>query len=222
MVRGKDKLDGVAGIRREVTYLYLFIVCAYLLISYLSGKYVYTKDFYFQSFAGQVDEAGVEHLFHLQAKWRWLGYISLPVLLFLKISLPAICLYTGLIFDNHPTKWYRIFRIAVIGEFIFLFQGITRLVYFLIFPPATIDSISKFAPFSLSSFFRSSETPGYLLYLLQTINLFEISYWLYLAFELGVLTGSGIKKGLLVVGKSYGLGLLIWMTVMVFLIIQFS
>jgi hypothetical protein len=60
------------------------------------------------------------------------------------------------------------------------------------------------------------------IYPFQTLNLFELVYWLILSFYIGKATQTSMDKGLKIVAYSYGSALLLWVVTIMFFTLNYS
>lgn len=86
----------------------------------------------------------------------------------------------------------------------------------------TIKEIQHFSSLSFAQLIGPTNIPKYLLYLCQTINIFEIAYWLVLAAGLVAFLEKPFGKMFKLVMSSYGLGLLLWIVFVSYLTVTFS
>jgi hypothetical protein len=200
-------------------FVFSGICLVYLFSSYYLQQHVLTEELYYNSLSG-VDEHEVEEMIHLKERAGILGYIMVPVTTAIKILFASFCLYTGLLLTGNNTEFRKIFKITLFAEVAFVFATLLRLVLLAFFTDLrTFEEIRSFAPLSLYGLFGNA--PDYLVYPLQTINLFEIIYVFLLAAGLQYFLQQGFKKMLLLVVCSYGLGLLAWMVFVGFLNVNF-
>ena len=63
---------------------------------------------------------------------------------------------------------------------------------------------------------------AWFIYPFQVLNLFELAYWLILAFYIGKATKTNMDNGLKIVASSYGLALFLWVAVIMFFTLNYS
>ena len=200
-------------------FVFSGICLVYLFSSYYLQQHVLTEAVYYNSLAN-VDEHEVEEMIHMKEKAGILGYLLVPVTTSIKVLFASFCLYTGLLLTGNNAEFRKIFKVALFAEVAFVFATLIRLLLLAFFTNLhTFEEISSFAPLSLYSLFGNA--PNYLVYPLQTINLFEIGYIFLLAAGLQYFLKHPFKKMLLLVVCSYGLGLLAWMVFVGFLNVNF-
>jgi hypothetical protein len=122
-------------------------------------------------------------------------------------------------------SYNRILKIALFAESIFLLE-IALQVFCGIFVlnVRVPDDYANFAPLSALQFFDVSTLKLWMKHPLRTVNLFEVVYVLVLAYFLTPLLKKGTTfwQTLGLVGASYGLGLLLWVVALAFLLLQVS
>jgi len=62
----------------------------------------------------------------------------------------------------------------------------------------------------------------WLIYPLQVLNLFELTYIIYLSYQIGQLTQTNTDNGLKIVGYSYVTALFLWIAVVMFFTLNYS
>jgi hypothetical protein len=70
--------------------------------------------------------------------------------------------------------------------------------------------------------FNPGKIPKYLVYPLQQFNVFEAVYWLLIAGGIRAFTQKSFAQSLKITAASYGIAMLIWCLVIVFIQLQFS
>lgn len=204
--------------------LFFAILCLFLFFnSYILNEIIITADVYFRTYAEQVAVERIEELIKFVNKWQIVGYAIIPLILTVKISFTAVCLNIGTIFSNYKISFAKLFRIALIAELIFAIATLTRNMWLINFVDVnTMQDIQQFYPLSLIAFFNVSELPSWIIYPIQTLNLFELLYWFALATGLSLVLNEKRTKMFALVLSSYGVGLLVWMVFVVFLSINIS
>jgi hypothetical protein len=166
----------------------------------------------------------VEQIVNNQNKWSWVGYAIIPLLILLRTSLVTLCISIGLFFYDieNKIKFKQLFRIALIGEFVLISVGIFKLIYFyFVKKDYTLLDIQQFYPLSYTNFLNLTKIEPWLIYPLQTINLFEIGYFFVLVYGLHNLLKNRYVKSFEIVAVSYRTELIIWLGLVTFLTLNF-
>ncbi len=160
----------------------------------------------------------------LQEKWQWIGYLIVPIYVILKTIIIASIINTGVFFFNKTDVTFKgTWDTVIKAEFIFLLIPILKLIWFYFFQTNyTLEDIQFFYPFSALNITGYKGIEPWLLYPLQTLNLFEVVYIIYLSYQIGSLTKTNADNGLKIVGYSYVPALLLWVTVIMFFTLNYS
>jgi hypothetical protein len=205
------------------TFLSIFLISLfYIMISWIANNIIITETFYFVSLEDIMSIKRIEELIDLNKKNEWLTYILLPVVNTIKYSFAAMIIFIGIKLFELEVSFKNCFKIILFAEIIPILSSITKTLYFYIYPPNNLEILQNFDPLGISSFLKNDAIPKYLLYPIQQLNLFEVGYWLLLAYGIKSLGNVDFKKALKITSLSYGVGLLIWCIFIVFLQLQFS
>ena len=188
---------------------------------FISTYYRLIYNFYSEQFA----QEQVNKLFEVHKKWKWVSYAIIPLLILIRSSLVSLCLSIGLFFydTENETKLNQIFRITLFGEIVLALVIFFKLFYFsFIKTEYSLVDLQKFYPFSYINFLDIENIEPWLVYPLQTINLFEIGYFFVLVFGLHKLLRNKFTKSFEIVAVSYGTGLIIWLGIIMFLTLNIS
>lgn len=177
----------------------------------------------YNSLSEQLSANRIHKLIESQQKWEWLGYLILPLLLIIKWFLVAVALDVGALLFEIELKFKKAFQIAMLSEMAFLLLlGVKFGWFFYNRDTLTLEYVQGFMPLSLSSLIDTSSIDKWFIYPLQVINLFEIAYWFILAYFLSIELKKPFGKAFQFVASTYGVGLIIWVIFMAFLVLNFS
>lgn len=114
-------------------------------------------------------------------------------------------------------------------EYVFLLSIPFEIIYFKFFnTSATLEEIQYFYPLSALNIVGYQGLDSWFIYPLQVLNLFELAYWLLLAYFIGKLAftskdkGKPMDLGFKIVATSYGSALLLWVVVVMFFTLSYS
>ncbi len=197
------------------SYFFLGLIVFLLFISIIQKKLFFTENLYYQTYGEQLSIERIDEMWEVGKQWEWIGYLLLPVIILLRVSFTALCLYTGLFFGSHQDKSFgACFNIALKADMVFAVAAAGNLIYFLFAGAATLADLS-ISPFSLLFYVYHPQMPVYLNYPLALVNVFEILYWLLLAAFVAYAFRKTFAKGMEFVFQTYGVGLLLWVLVMI-------
>ena len=172
----------------------------------------------------------VEKILQFQKKINnWL-YLVLPLLMIFKIFLISSVLYIGTFFYSKAKVTFKQLLNAVIkAEFVFLGVGVLKIIWFYFFQTNyTLEDLQYFYPLSALNIVGYKGLESWFIYPLQVLNLFELAYWLLLAYFIGKLAftekdkGKPMDLGFKIVASSYGSALLLWVVVVMFFTLNYS
>lgn len=176
-------------------------------------------------YSEQLTREQLDKLLESNHKWAWLNYFSMPILILLRSSLVAICLSIGTFFYNIENKipFKKFFRVALVGEFVLVLVGYFKLGYFyFIKTDYTLPDLQQYYPLSYINFLDLEKIEPWLIYPLQTINLFEVAYFFVLVYGMHKLLMNSYGKDLEITAVSYGSGLIIWIGLVMFLTLNYT
>lgn len=197
---------------KNIFYFVVLIVLS-LGIGLLSKELLNGDNLLIESLSNRYTIEQIEEIINFQKKWEFTWSILVPIVLLIKISIIAAILDAGCFLMEKKIKYGRLFAIVLICEFIFLLPIILKTIWFHFFQQDyTLEDLQYFYPFSALNIVGHEGLDIWWVYPLQTINVFEITYWIVLAYLLdkALKTPKKQNTGIKIVASSYGTGLLIW------------
>lgn len=202
-------------------YFYLFIGFSVLIMFAINYLFV-SDDLYYLSFGEQLATERIEKMMEFSKKWQWLGYVFIPIVVLIRVSFTAICIYTGQFLANLKVRFRDLFKVALIADFVFLLAGLIKLVILIFFKEVSIFDDLQFQPLSLMQLFDKGSVDALFIYPFSLISVFELLYWLVLAWLLMGVVEKPFNSSLKTVASSYGTGLLLWVLFIMFLTVNLS
>lgn len=206
------------------TFLKYFIlsITSILLIELLKRNLHFDKLMYY-SLSEQLTSKQITKFLEFQKKWDWLNYIILPIFILLKTSITATILYIGLFISNRELNFKTIWHVVINAEFTFLLVPIFKIIWFSFFQTNyNLQDLQYFYPLSALNIIGYKDLETWFIYPFQVLNLFELSYIIYLGFQIGKLTNTNTDYGLKIVGLSYVPSLLLWVATVMFFTLNYS
>jgi hypothetical protein len=201
---------------------FLTITCFTVLVTFAINYLFLSDGLYYQSLGEQLAADRIAKMIEVSKKLQWLGYIFVPIVGLMRICFTAICIYIGCFIAELRISFGKFFKIALLADFVFVLAGIVKLVILIFFRNISTLNDLQFQPFSLLELFDSTSIEALFIYPFTLISVFELLYWLALAWLLsGVIEkpfGNSLKK----VASSYGIGLLLWVLFVMFLTVNLA
>lgn len=208
----------------EILIFILFLIN--LLIGYLSKTYLNLDRLLIENLSTRFSIKQIEGYLSNLEKWEWLTFAIVPLFILIKTTLVSSALYIGTFFlSKSKVTFKQLFNAVVKAEFVFLGVGILKIVWFYFFQTNyTLEDLQYFYPLSALNIVGYKDLDAWFIYPLQVLNLFELVYWLVLAYLIGKIATPIRNKenkypidfGLKIVASSYGSALLLWVVVVMF------
>lgn len=209
---------------KDIYNKYFLLCFIILLVSELSKSILHLDNLFYNLLAEKLTSQQLENFITAQTKKQWLAYIFIPLALLIKTTLIASILYIGTFFISKTEVTFKILcGIVIKAEFIFLIVGLLKIIWFYFFQTNyTLEDIQYFYPLSALNIVGYQGLEPWFIYPFQVLNLFELAYWLILAFNIGKATETNMDNGLKIVAYSYGPALLLWVVTIMFFTLNYS
>ena len=200
--------------------LFLLIISGHLILTWLSGVLLINEIVFYNTYSEQLTYERAIALFENTKRLSWIGYVILPVLLLIKITLISTVIFIGLfLMDNSNLVTFgKIFGVVIACELVFILAGFSKLLWFCFFAGNyDMNELTFFYPLALSNFFNFSDIDRIWVFPLQTLNLFQFAYILFLSLGLQIRSGvprAVAEKSVLI---SYLPGLILIISLIMFL-----
>ena len=197
--------------------LFIIISLCLILNNYLINEFIYSDYFLYEGIGDQLSADRAANLVYMLKKWKWIGYMLIPIILLVKIYLISFCIEIGAIFKAYRISIKRIFRVVLFAEIVFLSAQLIRTASLYFSDYDTLNEINFFYPLSILGLLNPENLSGWLLYPLQMVNLFVLVYFLLLAYGLSLMLGKKYLRMLSFAFCTYGPCLLIWLLFVMFI-----
>ncbi len=205
---------------RLVVAMQLLVVT---LLAVLMNWLLVSDTLYFNAYAEQLSYEQIRDLMTQGERYEWVGYALVPVLVLLRLVLVAACLSLCLYLGWGRFQFGACFRVAAVAETVSWLPMLAKLVWFLfVQTDYSLRDLHYFFPLSALSLFDAHTLDPWLIYPLQLLNVFEVAYWLVLAYGLVHIAGVSLERGMGLVASSYGSGLLLWVVFVMFLTVSLT
>ena len=202
--------------------LYFLLIILLGLISF-SISYLFLSDsIYYQTFGEQLAIEKIGIMLESARKWQWLSYVFIPVLVLIRVGYTATCLCIGMFVADLRARFRDLFKVALLADFVFVLAGLVKLVILIFVKEVNTLNDLQFQPLSLMQLFDKGSVDALLVYPLNLLNVFELLYWLALAWSLTGVVEKPLGSSLKTVASSYGTGLLLWVLFVMFLTVNLS
>lgn len=204
------------------TTLFIIIISGHLILAWLSRVLLIDEIVFYNTYSEQLTYDRAMTLFENTKKLAWIGYVIIPVILLIKFTLISTVIFIGvfLLEKSDLVTFGKIFGVVIACEAVFILAGFSKFLWFCFFAGNyDLNELGFFYPLALSNFFNFSEIDRIWIFPLQTLNLFQLAYILFLSLGLRIRSGvprSVAEKSVLV---SYLPGLILAISLIMFLTI---
>lgn len=217
MLKKYNKLD-LFRIWKLIIFLIGLSVLTLFAVNYL---FLY-EDIFYQSFGEKLTTERIAKMIEFSYKWQWFGYIFTPINVLIRVSFTTICLYIGYFLANLKIIFKDLFKVALLSDFVFVAAGLAKLVILIFFNEVnTLDDL-QFQPLSLMQLFDKDSVDILFVYPFSLLNVFEVLYWLVLAWLLTGVVEKPFGSSLKTVATLYGTGLALWVLFVMFLTVNLT
>ena len=206
----------------DIRVIFIFASLLYIFISVFINEFIISGELYYNTYADQLSIDRINKLIHLKDKWEWTGYALIPVILFIKLLVITLSIEIGVILLDYKVSFSQIFRVVLISELVLIMANIVRNIALFFLDFDTLEEIYNFYPLSILNLINSKSVNIWLVYPLKLANVFIIIYFIVLTNGLSFILRKNPAKMLLFSVSTYGLCLLVWTMLIMFINIYFS
>ena len=215
---------------RKICFLFLIVSVLSIFLNELITFFLNLDKLIYNSLIERLTLYQVKDILEVKKKWQWISYAIIPIIILIKTIIISSIIYVGTFFYSKNKVTFKQLFVAVIkAEFVFLGVGVLKIVWFYFFQTSyTLEDLQYFYPLSALNIVGYKSLDAWFIYPLQVLNLFELAYWLLLAYFIGKLAftekdkGKPMDLGFKIVASSYGSALLLWVVVVMFFTLNYS
>ncbi len=210
---------------KKANYLLVLLLSSVAIIVSKTGNILLNvEELYYQSLTVNLTTQQIERIFEVQKKIEWLYYIIVPIVTLIRTMIISSIIYIGIMLFNYgKIRFNLVWNNILKAEFIFVLVSILKIAWFSFFQTNyNLQDLQYFYPLSILNIIGYKGLETWFIYPFQVLNLFELSYVIYLGFQIGKLTNTNADYGLKIVGLSYVPSLLLWVTTVMFFTLNYS
>lgn len=204
---------------------YLLLAGVFIFFTYAFSAYLQNDNIIRDSLSGQYSGEIINNYLESRKKWAWLGYTLVPLLILLRTSIIAFLMQMAVFFmdpeSEKEPKYSQYWSITLFAEWAMLLLIVLKFIWFaFIQTDYNLEDLQAFTPLSLSNVLDLSKLDMWLTYPLNLISIWELLYWIFLTVGVRELFKISYWKSFLIVLFSYGIGLVIWVIFIMYLILN--
>lgn len=187
------------------------------------------NNIFYQTFIKETNINRIEQILTQFKEMKWISFILLPLILLIRVFYTSVFLYIGIFFTELKIDFGKLFKIALLADFVYVLAGLVKLVILIFFREVNTLQDLQFQPLSVMELINAKTIDPLFVYALSLLNVFELGYFMLLAWLLvGVVYEANEERtlrfgqSLKLVTASYGSGLLLWVLVVMFITLNLS
>lgn len=201
-------------------YFFCLYSIAFVFITFCVNYILLDDALFYKSFNEILGVERISQIIDQQRFFQKIGYGIVPFILLVRAFYTTICLAIGVLITEQNLKFSQCFNIAIKADIIFLLELIIKIDYFSLFEANSLQEIN-IRIFSIFQWMGVDNVEQWLSYPMNVVNIFELIYWILLALFLSDYTKRSFGSSLGFVAKTYGIGLLLWVVFIMFIVLNF-
>lgn len=210
----------------EKSYLlFITIITIYWLINYVTNEFVLTESLMYNSLYGQLPEQYIDRAIAFQHKWAWVYYALIPVILAFKWLFVSAFIATGSVFMGFNVRFKQIFKTTMACELLLVTVGVVNFIVLLFSNAQSLDEMKRFnlsGILSVGHLIQGIEGLEWLVAPLQSLNALQLIFIFALALGVSVVSNEKFGKSFILVSKSYGAALIIWIVLIAYISVSYA
>lgn len=209
--------------------VFLWVVFLSILLLFSFNFLFITDEVYYGTYGQQFSISRINSMIELSNRWQWSGYAIMPAIILIRVFYTSILLSIGFLFTEQHINFGKIFKITILADFVYIFAGLAKLIILIFFKQVNTLEDLQFTPLSVLELLNANNIDTLFVYPLSLLNVFEVVYFLVLAWLLvDIINETNQEKpfhfgqSLKMVTASYGSGLLLWVLVVMFITLNLS
>lgn len=191
-------------------------------IAYLIQYFFFSESVFYTTYAEQFTAERTHKLYESSKDWRWLSIILFPLLLIAKVIYNSFWITAGSLLHSERGMFKTNFNVCLKAEYIFVLMLVLKFIWLLFFKQVNNLTDLSYMPGSLLNFFTVDKIPQWLIYPLQTVNIWELLFCIIGTSMYSIQFNLTTIKAAQLFCVPYLSGLFIWVLTVVFLTLQFT
>lgn len=195
-------------------YFCIGLICIIVCMVYILQEYMLIPQLNSQTVLSETLKEQLQAQFY---KYRWLSFLISPAIFLIRVCLVGGCLFIGgILFNDHEKPVYATyFNVALKTDSILILSSVLYCILLLSAGEETATATVRYT--SLLALFNPETIEPWLLVPVGVFNVFELLYWLFMAWLLSAATRTTYRKSFNFVLCTYGAGLTLYILFMIFI-----
>lgn len=200
---------------------FLPLLCiTFILFAFIYNYLLIEDRLYYNSFANIIAFEKIDSIIQQYRIYQKIGYGIIPIVVILRTSYTALCLSIGAFITRENLSFKQCFNISIKSDIIFIFELVSKINYLAFIGVNSLEDLN----IRLLSAFQllDLQIETWSSYPFLVLNIFELCYWCILALFTSAYTKKSFWQSMFFILKTYGIGLLLWIIFVVFIMLNFS
>lgn len=207
---------------------FILLALLSLLFTFEFNAFIQTDALIVQNLSEKYTQEIIAAQLNLRHQWGWVVYIFIPVFLLLSTCLIALIILLVIelyyLNENKPNIRFKdTWRVVLMAQWSTIIALFVKVFWFGFYHTQfTLEELQSFSPLSLINLFDRKKLDVWLVYPIQLINVFELAYCIVLIIGIRKLLQRTWLKSIEMIFLSYGLTMIVWVVVIMFVSLNFS
>lgn len=207
-------------LRFRQSYYYCILVIIYIIYTYATNYFLYTKEVFVSSFNEQYTIEQIHLIFKMNQSWSYIGYLLIPLFIIIRTLFTSFCLYTGNLIREYHWDYKTIFNISLKADVAFCISVMCNFYYYVFSKDYHILQDLSVNFLSLLKYQKS--IPEWLFFAFNSINVFELLYLILLVTMIHSSFRVAYSKSSIFVLLTYGVGNYCYIAAVTFIYLNFA
>ncbi len=210
-------------LEKKLSILYSIYLVLFLLLTISFNCIILTDSFFYETYSNELSTGQITKLLHIRNNYQYFSYLFLIIIQIFKFTITCFILNVCALLYGLRLNLSRLIKVVLLSEGLFLFPIIIKIVWFYFFQTDyKLSDIQLFYPISILNILTIENIDKIWIYPLQLLNVFELLYWIALAYGISKLINNNFDKALKIVLSSYVPALVVWVVFVMFLTVTLN
>ncbi len=198
------------------------------LLTYEFNAFIQTENLIAQNLSERYTQEMIVNYLDLRKKWTWVVYVFSPIILYVSTLLIALVIifvidlyYLNI--NKQNIKFGEEWKVVLMSQWTAIAAMFSKIIWFGFYQDNyTLEEVQTFYPLSIINLIDKETLDSWLRYPIQLINLYELLYWIILIAGIKKLLQCSWLRSIIITFLSYGVILLIWIIIIMFITLNMS
>ncbi len=208
---------------QDARLVFLLLCLVQTLVMVIQQEFILVDEVYYNTYGEQLAMERIDELIAFGEEWAWVNFALVPLFVVLQAFLITVCLNVGTLFFNYDIGFKALFKMVLKAMIVFVFASLLMtFIQWQVIEVSTFQDLQNANFMSALWFFDQETLPVWLSYPISLISVYEIAFWVLLAAGVSYLLKQSFSESINFVASTYGVGLTVWILLIIFLQISVS